>query len=133
MGRNILAALAGYVAIGILVVATDQIFSWVIPGFRAMAMPPFFYFAISLLTDFIYSAVGGYVCSALARNAKTATLILVAAGEIIGLSVSFGLRDVIPHFFALGLLLLYPLGVLLGSRLRRRKAAATAQSAQPLL
>jgi hypothetical protein len=127
MGRNILAALAGYFAIGVLVVLTDQIFSWAIPGFRTLAMPPLFYFAISLVTDFVYSAVGGFVCSALARrSSKTATLILIAAGEAIGLAVAIARWQVMPHFFLLCLLILYPLGIFLGSAIQRRNKAVTA-------
>ena len=131
MGRIILAALAGYFAIGVLVVSTDQIFSWAIPGFRTMAMPPAFYFAASLVTDFVYSAVGGFICSALARRgSKTATLILIAAGEMIGLAVAIARWQVMPHFFALGLLVLYPLGIFLGSAMQRRNAAVTARPEQ---
>src|SRR3954452_17827795 len=130
MGRNILAAFAGYIAIGVLVVLTDQIFSWAIPGFRTMAMPPAFYFAVSLLTDFAYSAAGGFVCSALARDSRTATLILVIAGETIGLAVAIARWQTMPHFFVLGLLILYPLGILVGSAIQRRNAVATARPEQ---
>lgn len=133
MVRNILAAIAGYAAIGVLVVATDQIFSWVIPGFKTMAMPPAFYFAVSLATDFIYSAVGGYLCSAIARsNSRTATLILIALGEAIGIVVTIARWDVMPHFFVLGLLILYPSGVFLGSALERKRSTATVRREQPL-
>lgn len=131
MGRNILAAIAGYFAIGVLVVLTDQVFSWAIPGFRTMAMPPAFYFAFSLVTDFAYSAVGGFLCSAIARSgSKPATLILIAAGEAIGLAVAIARWQVMPHFFVLGLLLLYPLGIFLGSAIQRRNAGVTARPGQ---
>src|SRR5437764_5196804 len=128
MGRLILAALAGYFAIGVLVVSTDQVFSWAIPGFRTMAMPPAFYFAASLVTVFVYSAVGGFICSALARRgSKTATLLLILAGEAIGLAVAIARWQVMPHFFVLGLLILYPLGIFLGSAIQRRKSAIVAR------
>ncbi len=134
MVKNILAAVAGYAAIGVLVVLTDQIFSWVIPGFQTMAMPPVFYFAASLITDFVYSTVGGYLCSAIARNgSKSATLILITVGEAIGIAVAIVRWQVMPHFFVLGLLILYPLGIYLGSTLQRRKLAVTARPEQPRL
>jgi hypothetical protein len=134
MGRNILAAVAGYFAIGVLVVLTDQVFSWAIPGFGTMAMPPVFYFVSSLVTDFVYSAVGGFVCSAIARRgSKTATMILVVAGEAIGLAVAIARWQVMPHFFVLILLVLYPLGIFLGSAIQRRKAGVTAPPEQQLL
>jgi uncharacterized membrane protein YoaT (DUF817 family) len=126
MGRNILAAIAGYLSIGVLVVLTDQIFSWVIPGFRTLAMPPDFYFGLSLLTDFVYSAVGGYVCSAIARStSEIATTILIALGEVIGILVAIVRWQLMPHYFVLALLVLYPLGVFLGSRVHRSKSALT--------
>jgi hypothetical protein len=59
MGRVIGSAIAGYVAIGILVVCTDQIFALLVPGFKSLPMPPTYYFAVSLLTDTIYSIIGG--------------------------------------------------------------------------
>jgi uncharacterized membrane protein YoaT (DUF817 family) len=128
MVKNILAAIAGYAAIGVLVVTTDQIFSWVIPGFKTMAMPPLFYFAVSLLTDFIYSAVGGYICSAIAgSSSKTATLILVILGEVIGILVAVVGWQTMPHYFVLGLLVLYPLGVFLGSGFQRKNGAFTSR------
>jgi len=128
MGRMILAAVAGYFAIGVLVVLTDQVFAWTIPGFRAMAMPPAFYFVISLVTDFVYSAVGGFICSALAgRGSRTASLVLIVAGEAIGLAVAIARWQVMPHFFVLCLLILYPLGIFLGSAIQRRRSAVTAR------
>src|SRR4051794_4532520 len=134
MIKNILAAIAGYAAIGVLVVTTDQIFSWTIPGFRSMAMPPLFYFAISLITDFVYSAVGGYVCSAIAKSSsKSATLILISMGETIGILVAVVRWQSMPHYFVLGLLILYPLGIALGSALQRKNSGLTSRPERPPL
>ncbi|MFL6447879.1 MAG: hypothetical protein ACJ746_09365 [Bryobacteraceae bacterium] len=134
MVRNILAAIAGYAAIGVLVVITDRVFSWLIPGFRTMAMPPAFYFAVSLLTDFVYSTAGGYVCSAIAGSgSKTATVILITLGEAIGILVAVVRWQTMPHFFVLGLLVLYPLGISLGSALQRKKSSVTSRLEQPPL
>ena len=52
---RITRALAGYVAIGVLVVLTDLVFAAVIPGFPAMAQPPLYYFVIVAFTDTLYS------------------------------------------------------------------------------
>ncbi len=131
MVRNILAAIAGYAVIGILVVLTDQIFSWVIPGFSTLAMPPLFYFATSLVTDFVYSGVGGYTCSAIAgTSSHSATLILIGMGEVIGIAVAFARWQAMPHFFVLGLLILYPLGIFVGSTFGRRNSALNSRPAR---
>jgi hypothetical protein len=51
MLRIIGAVLAGYIAIGVLVVLTDQVFAAAIPGFRNLATPPLYYFVTVLCTD----------------------------------------------------------------------------------
>ena len=119
MVRIAAAVLGGYVAIGILVVLTDAIFAAAIPGFRAMTTPPLYYFVIVTLTDTLYSVAGGYLCALIARDAvRKATLGLMIFGEIIGVvSTVMGWR-IQPHWFALALLVLFPLAIWCGSRLR---------------
>ena len=123
MVRLIGAVLAGYVAIGILVVLTDLIFGAAIPGFKNMSMPPLYYFVIVLCTDTLYTVAGGYLCAACARaSARPATLALIIFGEIAGIvSTILGWR-IQPHWFAFALLVLYPFAVWIGSRLRTRGA-----------
>ena len=118
MWRIPAAVLAGYLFIGVLVVITDQIFNMVIPGFKLMTMPPFYYFAISLFTDFVYSIAGGYLCVWIARErAWTATIALMVFGEAIGLASQIMLWKTVPHWYALALLVLFPIGVWLGWKL----------------
>jgi hypothetical protein len=119
MVRIAAAVLAGYIAIGALVVLTDQIFAAAIPGFRTMATQPLYYFVIVSFTDTLYSAAGGYLCAAIASAAVgRATLALMIFGEIMGVvAVVLGWKSQ-PHWFGLPLLVLFPLGVWCGSRLR---------------
>jgi hypothetical protein len=131
MGRIIAAVLAGYLAIGVLVVLTDQIFALAIPGFAALTTPPLYYFIVVTSTDALYSVVGGYLCAVIARDAAAkATLGLMIFGEVAGvISTILGWR-IQPHWFALALLVLFPLGVWIGSKLRsgggKRSATAAA-------
>jgi hypothetical protein len=119
MVRIIGAVLAGYIAIGVLVVLTDQIFALAIPGFRNMFTPPLYYFVIVLCTDTLYSIAGGYVCAACARtSARTAALGLIIFGEIVGVVTSILGWRIQPHWFAFALLVLFPLAVWIGYRLR---------------
>jgi hypothetical protein len=123
MVRIAAAVLAGYVAVGVLVVLTDQIFAAAIPGFRAMTTPPLYYFVIVLCTDALYSAAGGYLCAAIARGSiRAATLGLMIFGEIIGVVSTILGWKIQPHWFALALLVLFPIAVWLGSRLRSGSA-----------
>lgn len=116
MGRVIAAILAGYGAIGLLIVVTDRLFALVVPGFAAMANPPLYYYCVSLGTDFVYSVFGGYVCGRIARTRYVAATIgLIAFGETIGLGSQAMLWRTVPHWFGIGLLVLYPIAVWIGS------------------
>jgi hypothetical protein len=134
MVRIAAAVLAGYVAVGVLVVLTDQIFAAAIPGFRAMTTPPLYYFVIVTFTDALYSVAGGYLCAAIARGSlRAATLGLMIFGEIIGIVSTVLGWQIQPHWFALALLVLFPIAVWFGSRLRSGSAERTmASGALPL-
>jgi hypothetical protein len=132
MVRIVGAVLAGYAAVGVLVVLTDLIFAAVIPGFRAMAIPPLYYFEIVLCTDALYSVAGGYLCAAIASaSLRKATLGLMIFGEIMGLVSTIVYWHTQPHWFALALLVLFPLAVWIGSSLRSRRAELGAQASSP--
>src|SRR5580698_3611385 len=108
MLRTVLAILGGYVLVGILVVATDQIFAALIPGFRQMATSPTYYFELSLLTTTLYTVVGGYVCALIAReHFARATLGLMIGGEIAGIAAQAAFWNNVPHWYAIALLILY--------------------------
>jgi hypothetical protein len=126
MGRIILAVLTGYVLIGVLVTIMDTIFARVVPGFGAMAALPRYYFAVTLGTDFVFSIVGGYICSWIARERSwEATWCLITLGETIGVASQFLTWKKVPHWFGIGVLVLYPLAIWIGSRLRPEVRAAT--------
>jgi hypothetical protein len=126
MGRMILAILTGYVLIGVLLTITDRILASVVPGFGAMANPTQSYLLVSLGRDLVFSIVGGYVCSWIARErAWEATWCLIALGETIGLASQVFLWRSVPHWFGIGVLVLYPLAIWIGSRLRPEVKAAT--------
>ena len=83
-----------------------------------MAQPPLYYFAISLVTDFLYSILGGYACAVIATNHRRgATLGLIVLGSAIGIVAQAILWRTVPHWFGIGLLVLYPVAVWIGSRL----------------
>jgi hypothetical protein len=127
MGRAIVGVIAGYLGIGALVAFTDMLFSRLVPGWKQMAHPPLYYFAVSLVTDFLYCIVGGYACAAIAAERRRgATLSLIVLGEVIGIVVQGLLWKTVPHWFGIGLLILYPLGVWIGSRLRHEPEALAA-------
>jgi hypothetical protein len=121
MLRIIGSILAGYCIIGLLVVVTDQVFAAVIPGFKSMPIPPDYYFAISLVTDTLYTVAGGYLCARIAANfARTATLGLIVFGEVMGLVSLVMSWKTVPHWYGVALLVIYPPAVWAGSRIKSR-------------
>jgi hypothetical protein len=124
MGRTVIGVLAGYLGIGALVAFTDMLFHRLVPGWDPKA-PPTYYFAVSLGTDFVYCIVGGYICALIAADRRhVAVLWLIGVGEVIGIVVQAVLWSTVPHWYGIGLLILYPLGVWIGSRLPGATAAA---------
>jgi len=124
--RTVIAVISGFLGIGILVRFTDMLFARMVQGWDPK-QPPLFYFAVSLGTDFIYSIAGGYLCALIAEeHRRTATLWLIVLGEVLGIVVQAVLWKIVPHWYAIGLLILYPLGVWIGSNLRGARATAVA-------
>jgi hypothetical protein len=118
MGRAVVGVIAGYLAIGALVAFTDMLFARLVPGWKQMVQPPMYYFAVTLGMDFLYSILGGYVCAMIATtHRRGATLGLIVLGSAIGVVAQALLWKTVPHWFGIGLLLLYPLAVWIGSRL----------------
>jgi hypothetical protein len=120
MWRSIAAVLFGYLITGVLIVMTDQVFALTIPGFKQLAIPPDYYFAISIVTDAIYSAVGGWTCAAIAKTRiREHVIALIVLGELAGVASTVALWKTVPHYFSFALLLLYPPAVWFGSKLRK--------------
>jgi hypothetical protein len=116
--RTVIAVISGFLGIGVLVRFTDMLFARLVQGWDPKN-PPLYYFAVSLGTDFVYSIVGGHICALIAEeNRSRATLWLIVLGEVLGVAVQVALWGVVPHWYGIGLLVLYPLGVWIGSRLR---------------
>ncbi|HWF46022.1 MAG TPA: hypothetical protein VG168_03370 [Bryobacteraceae bacterium] len=121
MVRTIGAIIFGYMTTGLMVILTDQIFSGLIPGFHSTKTPPTYYFIVSLITNTLYSMVGGYLCSAIARKQwRTSTLGLIILGETLGIVAQRALWHTVPHWFGIGLLALYAPAVGIGAYLRSR-------------
>ena len=130
MLRSIVAVVGSYVAIGLLVVLTDQLAAALIPGFKSTATLPIYYFVLSVVTDTVYSVLGGYLCSLIARErSQNATLGLIIFGEILGVASTVLFWRSVPHWFSFALLIVYPPAVWVGSRLRSRSTQPVAASA----
>jgi len=79
------AVLAGYLAIGFLIVATDWALGFSIAELRTAREMPTYYFAVVIVTDSIYSVAGGYLCAKIARTAaRNATILDLHSTERAG-------------------------------------------------
>ena len=116
MWRTLVAVLAGWVLVGILVVLTDSILMKVFPkDYVAGQMPPDHLTAISLITATLYSAAGGWLTARLARSRPWLHAgYLIVWGETMGL-VSLALTwGQIQLWYQIGLLVLWPAAVAAG-------------------
>jgi hypothetical protein len=121
MLRTLLASLLGYALIGVLIAGTDQLYSHAVPGFGSM--PPAWYFAVSLLTDTIYTLLGGWMCALISRGDPRATLGLIILGELMGVASTVYLWKAVPHYYSFFLLIVYPPAVWFGAKLKKPVAA----------
>lgn len=117
--RIILAALLGYALIGLLIFGTDQVFAQVIPGFSSMKMPPTWYFLVSMVTDTVYTLIGGWLCAAISRGDRQAAWGLIVIGELAGIASTVYLWHTVPHFYSFYLLIMYPPAVWFGAKGRK--------------
>jgi hypothetical protein len=114
------AILAGYLSIGVLVVVTDWILGFFVPQI-AREMPGF-YFPMVIVTDSIYTLVGGYLCAKIALTAhRPATIGLMIFGELMGLVSVVASWYAVPHYYSIALLVLYPPMAWAGSWWRVRR------------
>jgi hypothetical protein len=101
MVNKVLAVLGGYVLIGLLVVLTDR-----------FVAPPL---AVTLLTDTVYTVIGGFVCAAIARTQTRGPMLgLIVFGEVMGIASAIAGWSTQPHWFAISLLIVYPPAVWIG-------------------
>jgi hypothetical protein len=119
MLRAIAAAVLGYVFIGALIFGTDQVWAHVIPGFTETTKAPPTYFAVSMLTDTIYSAIGGWLCAMIALGDKRSTWALIIIGELAGVASTVYLWNTVPHWYSFFLLIAYPPAIWYGAKFRK--------------
>src|SRR5579862_5913228 len=107
MLRSIGAVATGYLTIAILIIITDRLDS----------APPssLKYFVVTLVTDCLYTVVGGFLCATIAgEQARGASLSLIGFGELLGVISLVRYWGAQPHWFSILLLLIYPAGIWIG-------------------
>jgi hypothetical protein len=120
IGRIVLAILLGYVANAILVAATEYLFTRLVPG--ADAAPPLYYFIIDLITQCLYTVIGGYLCCLIARPSRRAAMVgLMALGVWVGTASLVSSWRTELHWYGIALLVVYPPCVWIGWTLKARE------------
>ena len=115
IGRVILAVLTGYIADAALVVATELMVR--APG-RHVAQP-LRYYVIDLITQCVYTVIGGYIACAIAgRMHRAAMISLICLGLVVGSASLTAAWHMEPHWYGIALLVVYAPCVWIGCRLR---------------
>ena len=121
VGRTVLAVIAGYLVNGILVAVTEQLFASIIPG--AKTAPLVDYFALDLISQCLYTVIGGYLCYLIAQaSQRTAIVALMGLGVLVGAVSLVGSWKTEPHWYGIALLVVYSPCVWIGWKLGRLKA-----------
>jgi hypothetical protein len=127
MIRALVSALAGYIAIGLLIGCTDMIWSALLLHTNNVAAFPPVYWQVSLATTALYTALGGYLCVRIAGPRwSLGRMTLIVAGEGIGLAFVLATWNnpiAGPHWYGLGLMIIFPPAIFLGGRLAQPRAA----------
>jgi hypothetical protein len=117
--RIILAVVAGYIANAILVAATEQLLSRASgPG----SSQPSFYFVADLISQCLYTVVGGYLCCVIAGPRRTAMAGLIGLGVLVGTVSLVASWKTEPHWYGGALLSVYPPCVWIGWTLKGRRS-----------
>ena len=115
IGRVVLAVLAGYITNVALVVATELMVR--VPG-RHVAQP-LRYYAIDLITQCLYTVIGGYITCAIAGPVHRAAMIsLICLGLVVGSASLTASWNTEPHWYGIALLAVYAPCVWIGCSLR---------------
>ena len=117
IGRVVLAVLAGYITDVALVVATELMAR--VPG-RHVAQP-IRYYVIDLITQCLYTVIGGYIACMIAGPVHRAAIItLICLGLVVGSASLTASWNMEPHWYGIALLAVYGPCVWIGCSLRLR-------------
>jgi hypothetical protein len=131
MLRSILSVLAGWAAVGLLVVLTDLVLGRLFPAeYVSGRIPPDRLSALSLATATLYSVLGGWITARLAGSRPWRHAVyLILWGELMGAISAVMTWGQIQWWYQLGLLAAWPLAIAAGCWLRAGSPASTAREA----
>lgn len=123
MVRSILAVLAGWGSVGVLVVLTDGLLHMLHPGeYTEGKMPPDHLAAISLFTSTMYSIVGGWITARIAQAKPWHHILgLIVWGELMGIASMIATWGQIQAWYQIGLIVAWAPAVVAGGWIRAGK------------
>lgn len=118
-----MVVLAGWLAVGLLVVATDGILHMMYPNeYVTGKVPPTNLMLISLATGCLYSIFGGWVTARLAANRPWKHIVwLMGWGVLMGVASWLATWGMVPHWYNLTLIVAWPIMVYLGGKTQIRR------------
>lgn len=122
--------LAGWAAVGVLVVLTDLVLGKTFPAeYVAGRIPPDRLSALSLATSTLYSVLGGWITVKLSRsNPWRHALYLILWGELMGVVSAVATWGQIQAWYQIGLLVAWPIAVAAGCWIAAGKPQSEAGS-----
>lgn len=123
MARSILAVLAGWGCVGVLVVLTDGLLHLLFPAQYTMGkMPPDHLAAVSLATSTLYSVVGGWVTARIAKDRPWRHIVgLMVWGELMGVASLIATWGQVQAWYQVGLIVAWIPAVAAGGWIRAGK------------
>ena len=135
MLRNILAAVAGYATMAILVIVVTFGLAIAVPvlreSFLQQVAPPNWYMVVNLAYGAVFAAVGGWVTATIAKGTRMAPVLALAIVAFVFGILQFFLADagVQPAWYQIVLIVIVAPSILIGGHLGARRAAETTSSA----
>lgn len=114
--RNVAGVILGVALAAALMIGTNLVLIERVTATSAV------FISITLLDAVVYHLLGGYVCAAISRDAARATWSLVVVGTCLLLSSVIQTWSQMPRWYSLGMLVIVPVSLWLGTRLHARRA-----------
>jgi len=123
--RSVASVVVSYIVVYGIVFCSDPILAHLFPGqYVAGKVPPVFLLWISTGIFALATLLGGWLC-ALISPAKPGThlFVLFLIGEVLGLFFTARMWGAWPHWYSLAWLIVWPVFLWIGARLRGRTTA----------
>jgi hypothetical protein len=126
VARALSAAVASLALVVALMIATNQL---LVADWHLLVLGSAAFSAVTLILAALWHALGGFVCAALARDARLATAAVVILGAFMMAGSVINTWSTVPPFYSLAMLALAPACLWLGAAGHQRYRAPARSAA----